>query len=122
MFALRRSLPTQVGTQGPSAAARGGNSHQTLESALKRYLSILLSLVTFGIVPAAAQTQPPRGTVRYYHGDAVGTTRLVTDAQGAEVERHDYMPFGVELTAPTATTPRLFGGKQHDAETGLDYF
>jgi RHS repeat-associated protein len=60
-------------------------------------------------------------TVVYFHADAVGSTRLVTDANGAVVERHDYLPFG-EPWASSGLETRRFGGKERDTETGLDYF
>jgi RHS repeat-associated protein len=68
--------------------------------------------------------------VEYYHLDAIGSVRGVTDASGNVVERHDYLPFGEECTTPAcaanpqagAGTRRRFTGKERDAETGLDYF
>ena len=68
--------------------------------------------------------------VEFYHVDAIGNVRVVTDATGAVVERHDYLPFGEECTTgPCATNPgvaasqpRHFTGKERDTETGLDYF
>ncbi len=79
----------------------------------------------------------------YLTQDHLGSTRLVTDSAGAVVAdgRHDYLPFGEQITAPingrdaaglgypsieNATTigklPKLFTGKERDAETGLDFF
>lgn len=68
--------------------------------------------------------------VRYYHLDALGSVRAISDASGAIVERHDYLPFGEECTTGTcaqysglvAGGPRRFAGKERDPETGLDYF
>jgi len=76
--------------------------------------------------------------------DHLGSTRLVTGAGGAVVERHDYAPFGEEIPAqgcglPVGSpgrSPRcdiagygaasevhlLFTGKERDGNTGLDYF
>jgi len=61
-------------------------------------------------------------TVEYYHHDALGSVRAVTDQSGAVVERHDYLPFGEELNPPSGAQPRHFTGKERDQETGLDYF
>lgn len=36
---------------------------------------------------ARAQTPPPAGTIAYYHVDALGSVRAVTDASGAVVLR-----------------------------------
>ena len=71
-------------------------------------------------LPAAAQM--PQGTIEYYHTDAVGSVRAVTDAQGNFVRRHDYFPFGEEFQAQNGSDSRRFTGKERDAETGLDYF
>ena len=69
--------------------------------------------------------------VRFYGTDAIGNVRVVEDAQGNVLERHDYDPFGQELcgTPPNmvpcggvAGQPLRFTGKERDAETGLDYF
>ncbi len=46
----------------------------------------------------------------------------MTDQTGAVIERHDYLPFGDEVTAPQSGQTRQFTGKERDAETGLDYF
>lgn len=56
--------------------------------------------------------------------------RAISDATGAVVERHDYLPYGEECTTGTcaanpalnAGTSRKFTGKERDEETGLDYF
>ena len=68
--------------------------------------------------------------VEYYHLDAIGNIRVVTDQNGTVVERHDYLPFGEECSTGacasnpglTGSQPRRFTGKERDAETGLDYF
>ncbi len=71
----------------------------------------------------------------YLTADHLGSTRVVTDANGGVTERHDYRPFGEELFAgisgrtadlkyPGGDTGvrRKFTGKERDSETGLDYF
>ena len=40
--------------------------------------------------------------VEYYHLDAIGNVRAVTNAAGQVVERHDYLPFGDWHHATTA--------------------
>jgi RHS repeat-associated protein len=66
--------------------------------------------------------------VEYYHLDALGTVRAVTNQAGEAVERHDYLPYGEEwcgtapCPAPTQGQPLRFTGKERDVETGLDYF
>lgn len=73
---------------------------------------------------------------RYLTADGLGSTRLETDAAGAVTSRHDYAPFGAELTSvsnpvrnlangfigPEPGVRQEYTGKERDAETGLDYF
>src|SRR5689334_2398001 len=93
-------------------------------------LRTLLGLMAGAVWSSSAWAQG--GVVEYYHLDALGTVRAVTDQNGAVLERHDYMPFGEELcpsgatyvvcgTSPAGQAKR-FTGKERDAETGLDYF
>jgi RHS repeat-associated protein len=65
---------------------------------------------------------------QYLAMDHLGSTRLV---MGAQTERHDYLPFGYEVTGGwrTAglgygpnTVPQKFTGQIRDNETGLDFF
>jgi RHS repeat-associated protein len=70
---------------------------------------------------AAFVVAPPSIGLRYYHLDAIGSVRVITNEFGALVERHDYAPFG-EDTAPVAGDPRRFAGKELDPETALHYF
>src|SRR5262245_45943272 len=90
----------------------------------KTFRSLLLLGVS--LFPSLAQAK----VVKYVGTDAVGNVRVIEDAQGNVIERHDYLPFGEECTAgPCAANPgvgagqpRKFTGKERDAETGLDYF
>jgi RHS repeat-associated protein len=80
--------------------------------------------VHFQEVRDAVRAVPPPSatTVSYYHLDALGSVRAVTDAQGAVVRLHDYLPFGEEYQGVPGGDARRFTGKERDAETGLDYF
>jgi RHS repeat-associated protein len=73
-----------------------------------------------GVVPPA-----PNAVTRFlfHHLDHLGTARVITDANGAVISQHHYMPFGEELPfAPQASTnKRQFTGHERDSETGLDY-
>lgn len=80
--------------------------------------------------------------VKWLVSDHLGTPRIIADSTGSlsNVRRHDYLPFGEELTVGiggTQSTPAIrstamgyiadfvrqkFGSKERDAETGLDYF
>ena len=86
----------------------------------------LLAALALTATPAPAQAQFQ--TVEYYHLDAVGNVRAVSDEAGQVIERHDYLPFGEEwcgtavCSQTTAGQPYRFTGKERDPETGLDYF
>jgi RHS repeat-associated protein len=85
----------------------------------------MISAVAIGILlaPALAWAQSADEVV-YYHTDAIGSVRMITDATGAVIDRYDYLPFGERGAPPAQPTPdmRQFAGKERDAETGLDYF
>lgn len=92
------------------------------------------------MVAEYANAMPPgQGGTSYLTADNLGTPRVITgtnvnDATGGIRERHDYLPFGEELTSGTGgrTTQQGYSnadslrqkwtGKERDAETGLDYF
>ena len=75
-------------------------------------------------------------SVHWLVTDHLGTPRMIIDQTGslANIKRHDYLPFGEELFAPTAgrnsaqgysggdSIRQQFTSKERDAETGLDYF
>ena len=74
--------------------------------------------------------------VQYLISDQLGTPRMILDQSGAlaNMKRHDYLPFGEELFAPTGgrtaamgysggdAVRQQFTEKERDVETGLDYF
>ncbi len=89
-----------------------------------------LALLASLWAPAPAAFSVNSGKVEYYHRDALGNVRVVTDESGQVIERHDYLPFGEECTTGACATnpgvgtgqPLKFTSKERDAETGLDYF
>ena len=56
----------------------------------------------------------------HYHLDHLGTPRLLTDAAGARVSGHDYLPYGAEITT-VGTDVMKFTGHERDLDTGHDY-
>jgi RHS repeat-associated protein len=74
--------------------------------------------------------------VQWLISDQLGTPRMVLDQTGslASMKRHDYLPFGEELVAPTSgrsaaqgysggdAVRQQFTSKERDVEIGLDYF
>ena len=60
-------------------------------------------------------------TVKYFHSDHLGSTRLVTDSSGQPTFESDYKPFGEDANA-TGTEKYAFTGQYSEAEIGLYYF
>ncbi len=58
----------------------------------------------------------------YYHGDLLGSARLMTGSDGYPVWSATYLPFGYELSPQPTPNHYKFTGKERDSETGLDYF
>src|SRR5689334_3228043 len=71
---------------------------------------------------------PNNGTARsspyYYFEDELGSSRIITQANGTVCYDADLYPFGMEQYVYTNTCPQnyKFTGKERDTETGLDYF
>jgi len=65
------------------------------------------------------------GAIRYYHGDHLGSSNVVTDEQGQLVEVAEYTPFGSVVTPNShLRTSHSFGftGQRHDDASGLVLF
>jgi RHS repeat-associated protein len=84
---------------------------------MRSALALVLLLVGTAL-PAGAQAP----VIEYYHVDALGSVRAVTDATGAVIRTHHYHPFGEGVGVESGADPLRFTGKPRDAETGLDYF
>lgn len=71
-------------------------------------------------------TVPPSEAFEFYHLDAAGSVRLVTNESGAVTTRNELLPFGEIFATPTTPDPLatrlVFGAKERDAESGFDYF
>ncbi len=72
------------------------------------------------------------GGTSYLTTDALGSPRVITNANGAVKARHDYLSFGEEIYSGTGGRAEHFGyrndrvrqkftGYERDLETGLDY-
>jgi RHS repeat-associated protein len=90
---------------------------RTTRRDLRGVLTVLMVLGLAGT--AAAQTAE---VVEYYHLDALGSVRAVTNQSGTVVRTHDYRPFGEGENPAAGSEPTRFTGKERDAESGLDYF
>lgn len=85
------------------------------------------------LIAEYSSTPPSQGGTSYITSDQLDTPRIVTDAAGNIRARHDYAPFGEELSAPLGgrSTAQMyvqdnlnqkFTSKERDVETGLDFF
>jgi RHS repeat-associated protein len=86
-----------------------------------RSLLVLIAVTGTASLATAQTPSGPTGSVRYYHVDAIGSIRAVTDSQGAVVARHDYFSFGEDPTNTPNPAPQRFAGKEHDSESVMDY-
>ena len=72
-------------------------------------------------IPGVARAQQAE-VVEYYAQDAIGSIRIVWDATGAMLGRHDYSPFGRSLFPAPAMPREGFGSQETDDETNQAYF
>src|SRR5687767_2423185 len=79
-------------------------------------------MLGLGLLHSTAGAAQSQDTVIYYHMDAIGSVRMITDHAGQVVARYDFLPFGESWSPPAAPDVRQFGGKERDVETGFDYF
>jgi RHS repeat-associated protein len=74
---------------------------------------------------AGDTTKGPAIGTYFYHGNHISSNSVITDANGNEVTRLVYLPFG-ELSRPnssgTDTVTSKFTGQEFDEETGLYYY
>jgi RHS repeat-associated protein len=61
-------------------------------------------------------------TTTYYHGDQIGSARMVTSGGGWPVSSDTFYPFGQEQTATADPNHYKFTGQERDSESNLDYF
>ncbi|MDQ3799934.1 MAG: hypothetical protein M3384_10810, partial [Acidobacteriota bacterium] len=79
----------------------------------------------FGKMLAEYSTTPPSSAkLLYLTKDKLGTPRVNTDEKGTIAARHDFMPFGEEITRQnygSDTVRRKFTTYERDAEIDLDF-
>ena len=74
-----------------------------------------------GALAIAQFSSPTAAAATYYHLDAIGSVRALTDGSGTVLIRHDYFPFGEDTQAMTGD-PLRFTGQEIDPESGQHYF
>src|SRR5258708_32050050 len=58
----------------------------------------------------------------YYHGDQIGSSRLMTSDGGWPVWQGTFLPYGEEYKPPITTHHYKFTGKKPHSGYGVDYF
>ena len=74
------------------------------------------------ISTATADVTKAAQTTYYYHGDQIGSSRLMTSGGGWPVWQGTFLPYGEEYNAQIGVNHYEFTGKERDDESGLDYF
>jgi len=74
------------------------------------------------ISTATADVNNAAQTTYYYHGDQIGSSRIMTAGGGWPVWQGTFLPYGEEYNAQIGTNHYKFTGKERDDESGLDYF
>ena len=102
-----------------------------------RYVRVQLAGTNnLSIAEVQVFTGPSTSPVQWLILDQLGTPRMILDQTGNlnSMKRHDYLPFGEELVAPTSgrsaaqgyvggdDVRQQFTSQERDLETGLDYF
>jgi RHS repeat-associated protein len=64
----------------------------------------------------------PTPLTSYYHGDYLGSERLMTSENGYPVWSSTFLPFGQEWNPQITVNHYKFTGKERDSESGLDNF
>ncbi|HEY6805045.1 MAG TPA: RHS repeat-associated core domain-containing protein [Pyrinomonadaceae bacterium] len=144
---------TNVYTSGASAYTTGDVFRVAIESGVVKYKKNGTVFYTSAVSPTyplqadatiysngggltnAVVSGKLGAAVHWLVADQLGTPRMVFDETGslASVKRHDYLPFGEELTGGLSgrTVAQGYSGdgvrqqftsKERDVETGLDYF
>lgn len=104
---------------GPSRTCSRGSQWTTAAGTALTIRGLFLALLGFVFLPAPVSAQTE--AVEYYALDAIGSVRVVFDANGAIMGRLDFGPFGGQLV-PAASAPKSkFAGLFRDDESGLDY-
>src|SRR5205823_7493841 len=91
------------------------------EGQLPAMLSDGASLYVMGPDGLPLEQITQAGTVRWYHHDALGSTRALTSASGQVTATYAYDPYGNAITTTAITQPFLFAGQYTDFQSGLIY-
>jgi RHS repeat-associated protein len=106
------------GTGGDTATF----SYDANDSGAERAVEVPIAGRTVTVTQITPNQAPSEDMV-YYHMDAIGSVRMVSDANGEKLRTHDFLPFGQDTPAGTnGTESFLFAGHERDAYAASDYF
>jgi RHS repeat-associated protein len=128
-----------------SASVGGASASYSYDGDGRRVKKVVGTVTTVFVYNASGQmvaeyvsdpVPPPAGGggTSYLTSDHLGSTRVVTKADGSVKARYDYLPFGEELPASIGGRSSVVGyggadsmrqkftAKERDSESGLDYF
>jgi len=97
----------------PTADGLGNVMQETTGPATTSYL--------YGPGGLPVEQVTPAGTALFYHHDQLGSTRVLTDANGTLQGTYSYDPYGNVTSAAGAPNPLRYAGQYTDPETGLVY-
>jgi YD repeat-containing protein len=127
----------QAGVSSYSISAQCGFPTELGIDRTGRYVRVQLAGTNYlSIAEVQVWTGSIASPIKWLVSDHLGTPRMIFDRTGApaNMSRHDYLPFGEELFAPTGGRSAAMGysggdgvrqqftSKERDVETGLDYF
>ncbi len=81
-----------------------------------------MTQVSYEVNHISPAGQWPTATTTYYHGDYLGSARLLSSENGYPVWQAAYLPFGQEWNPQITVNNYKFTGKERDPESGLDNF
>lgn len=114
---------------GGISYAYDGDGRRVKKSAFNGETTVFIYNASGKLVAEYSNQSENRGT-RYLTHDYLGSTRVVTDEGGLVKSRHDYLPFGEEMSAGKTQVPgyeqpdstrQRFVGYQRDEGTDLDF-
>jgi RHS repeat-associated protein len=97
-------------------------SHGTSAPSLGGSGSPGMSATSYTIDTNSNAGPQPQVSTTYYHGDQIGSSRLLTGSAGWPVWQGTFLPFGEEYNPQPTTNHYKFSGKERDAESNNDYF
>jgi RHS repeat-associated protein len=75
----------------------------------------------YEVLHSSNVSQSPDETTVFYHNDHVGSSRMMSNANGYPTWQATYLPFGYEYNPQPTTNNYRFTGYERDTESGLDY-